>query len=78
MTQMNIQNNVELMRTVDDSWNAQDWGTFEKRHAKDTVVFWPGQAGPTHGRNNHKAESIEFFKTFPDNRRLINHPVKIK
>jgi hypothetical protein len=44
MTQMNIQDNVELMRTVDDSWNAQDWGTFEKRHAKDTVVFWPGRA----------------------------------
>jgi hypothetical protein len=24
------QNNLELMRTLDDSWNAQDWGTFEK------------------------------------------------
>jgi hypothetical protein len=42
-----------------------------------TLLYF-GQAGPTHGRNNHKAESIEFFKTFPDNRRLINHPVKMK
>ncbi len=36
------QNNLELMRTLDDSWNAQDWDTFEKRHSKDTTVFWPG------------------------------------
>ena len=69
--------NLELMRTLDDSWNAQDWETFEKRHSKDTAVFWPGQAEPTRGRDNHKAESIEFFKTFPDNH-LINHPYKVE
>lgn len=34
--------NIELMRTLDDAWNAQDLETFEKRHAVDTVVFWPG------------------------------------
>jgi len=71
------QNNLELMRTLDDSWNAQDWDTFEKRHSKDTTVFWPGQAEPTRGRDNHKAESIKFFKTFPDNH-LINHPYKVE
>ena len=71
------QNNLELMRTLDDSWNAQDWDTFEKRHSKDTTVFWPGQAEPTRGRDNHKAESVEFFKTFPDNH-LINHPYKVE
>jgi len=71
------QNNLELMRTLDDSWNAQDWETFEKRHSRDTAVFWPGQAEPTRGRDNHKAESIEFFKTFPDNH-LINHPYKVE
>src|ERR1035438_9274672 len=71
------QNNLELMRTLDDSWNAQDWDTFEKRHSKDTTVFWPGHAEPTRGRDNHKAESVEFFKTFPDNH-LINHPYKVE
>jgi hypothetical protein len=70
-------NNLELMRTLDDSWNAQDWETLEKRHSRDTAVFWPGQPEPTRGRNNHKAESIEFFKTFPDNH-LINHPYKVE
>ena len=74
---MKAQSNLELMRTLDDSWNAQDWETFEKRHSRDTAVFWPGQAEPTRGRDNHKAESIEFFKTFPDNH-LINHPYKVE
>jgi len=32
--------NIELMRTLDNAWNAQDWETFEKRHTADTVVFW--------------------------------------
>ena len=40
-------------------------------------LFWPGQAEPTRGRDNHKAESVEFFKTFPDNH-LINHPYKVE
>jgi len=46
----------------------EDWDTFEKRHTADTSVYWPGQPGPTRGRADHKAEAIEFFKTFPDNR----------
>src|SRR6476620_3226028 len=28
-------------------------------------------------RNNQKAQSVEFFKTFPDNH-LINHPYKVE
>lgn len=77
MADTNGMSNLELMRTLDDSWNAQDWDTFEKRHAKDTVVSWPGQADPTRGIDNHKAESAQFFKTFPDNH-LINHPYKVE
>ena len=69
--------NLELMRTLDDSWNAQDWDTFATRHAKDTTVFWPGQVNPTQGVDAHKAEAIAFFKTFPDNH-LINHPYKVE
>jgi len=47
-----VQNNLELMRTLDDSWNVQDWDTFEKRHSKDTTVFWPGQAEPKRARQS--------------------------
>jgi ketosteroid isomerase-like protein len=68
--------NKELMRTLDDAWNSQDWDTFEKRHAENVAIFWPGQPNPTRGVYNHKAESIEFFKAFPDNH-LVNNPYKI-
>lgn len=42
----------------------------------DVTVFWPGQPDPTRGVHNHRQESIEFFKTFPDNH-LVNNPYKI-
>jgi len=71
-----VERNLELMRTLDDAWNAQDWKVLRKRHAADTAVFWPGQPNPTRGRDNHEAEAKEFFKTFPDNH-LINNPYKI-
>jgi hypothetical protein len=69
--------NLELMRTLDDAWNGQDWETFDKRHAANTAVYWPGQADATRGRHDHRAEAIEFFKTFPDNK-LNNHPYKVE
>ena len=49
------QKNMELMQTLDDAWNAQDWDTFDKRHKPDVVVRWPAQP-PTHGRHDHRAE----------------------
>ena len=45
---MNIQEkNKELMITLDDAWNSQDWDVFNDRHADDVRVFWPGQPDPT-------------------------------
>jgi len=67
--------NLELMVTLDDAWNAQDWETFNKRHAEDTAVYWPGQPEPTRGRKAHNEEAIEFYKTFPDNH-VENRPYK--
>ncbi|HTL32868.1 MAG TPA: ester cyclase [Kofleriaceae bacterium] len=67
--------NMELMQTLDDAWNAQDWDTFAKRHTRDTVVRWPAQP-PTHGVERHREESIQLFKTFPDNR-VENRPYKV-
>ena len=72
---MSIQNkNKELMKTLDNAWNSQDWDTFHERHADNVEVFWPGQAGPTRGVQNHR--EVEFFKMFPDNH-LVNNPYKI-
>jgi predicted ester cyclase len=68
--------NMELMKTLDDAWNSQDWDTFEERHADKVAVYWPGQPEPTRGLHNHREESIEFFNIFPDNH-LVNNPYKI-
>jgi len=74
---MSIQEiNKELMKTLDNAWNSQDWETFSERHADNVTVFWPGQADPTRGVQNHREESIDFFKMFPDNH-LANDPYKI-
>jgi ketosteroid isomerase-like protein len=74
---MSIQEkNKELMIALDNAWNTQDWNTFNERHADNVAVFWPGQPDPTRGVPNHRQESIEFFKMFPDNH-LINNPYKM-
>lgn len=54
------QKNMELMQTLDDAWNAQDWDTFDKRHKPDVVVRWPAQP-PTHGRHACRAEGVQMF-----------------
>jgi hypothetical protein len=75
---MNIgETNMHLMKTLDDAWNSQDWDTFEDRHDDNVEVFWPGQPKSTRGLHNHRLESIEFFKTFPDNP-LVNNLYKIQ
>jgi len=72
---MSAEENMELMQTLDDAWNAQDLDTFAQRHKPDTIVRWPGQP-PTHGVEAHRAEAIQFFKPFPD-QHLDNRPYKV-
>ena len=68
--------NMELMHTLDDAWNAQDLKVFRERHKPDVVVRWPGQPNPTVGIEDHAAESIAFWKTFPD-QKLDNRPYRV-
>jgi ketosteroid isomerase-like protein len=76
-TAMNsVEENMRLMKTLDDAWNAQDWDTFDSRHAENVAVYWPGQPEPTRGGPAHRAEAIEFFKTYPDNH-IDNDPYKV-
>ena len=65
--------NMELMQTLDDGWNAQYVETFRARHKPDVIVRWPGNTEPTVGIEDHTKESIEFWKTFPD-QHLDNRP----
>lgn len=73
---MGVKENLQLMKTLDDAWNSQDWETFKKRHSENVAVYWPGQPEPTKMRKAHHSEAVEFFKTFPDNR-VGNNPYKI-
>ncbi len=70
---MSVEENLELMQTLDDAWNGQDWETFKKRHAENVAVYWPGQAEPTKGLEAHHKEAVEYFTSFPDNR-VENRP----
>ena len=69
------EDNLKLMKTLDDAWNAQDWDVFRKRHSQDTAVYWPGQPDPTRGRDAHQAESEAFFKSIENS--LENDPYKV-
>ncbi len=69
------QRNMELMQTLDDAWNAQDMEVFTKRHKPGVVVRWPGKP-PTHGIHAHGEESLDFFRTFPD-QHLDNRPYRV-
>jgi hypothetical protein len=76
---MSVEENLRLMKTLDDAWNAGPgsslWETFLKRHREDVLVYWPNQPEPTKGRRNHDAEAVQFFKNF--NNKLVNDPYKI-
>jgi hypothetical protein len=51
--------NMRLMKMLDDAWNSQDWDTFSKLHTEDLIVRWPGKPKPTRGLNTHRNEGIE-------------------
>jgi ketosteroid isomerase-like protein len=68
--------NAELMQTLDDAWNDQNVEVFRERHKPDVIVRWPGQPEPTRGIEDHTAESIAFWRTFPD-QHLDNRPYRI-
>jgi hypothetical protein len=62
---MSIQEkNKELMITLDNAWNSQDWDTFNERHADDVAVFWPGQPDPTRGFITIAKNQLSFSKCF--------------
>jgi len=73
---MSIEDILQLMQTLDDAWNTQDWDVFSARHAEDVAVYWPGQTEPTRGRQAHLAEAKDFFKTFPGST-VGNRPYKV-
>lgn len=61
---MSIEENLKLMKTLDDAWNGQDWDLFSKRHAENVVVRWPGQDEPTRGLAHIKMKASKCSESF--------------
>ena len=40
---MSIEENMKLMKILDDAWNSQDWETFNERHTDNVIIRWAGQ-----------------------------------
>lgn len=76
MNTMGTEENLHLMKVLDDAWNSQDWELFSKHHADNVIVRWPGQDRPTMGLAAHKNEGLEMFRIFPDNH-VDNDPYKV-
>ena len=45
---MSVEENIKLMKILDDARNSQDWETFNERHTDDVIIRWAGQP-PTIG-----------------------------
>jgi hypothetical protein len=60
---MSVEENMKLMKTLDDAWNSQDWETFGERHADDVIVRWPDQP-PTIGIETIKLKASIFSGHF--------------
>jgi len=52
------------MKTSDDTWNSQDWETFEKRHGNHVEVFWPGQTERQKGVHRIKKKLLHSSRYF--------------
>ncbi len=48
---------LELLVTLDDPWDAQEEDTFNHLQA-DHIVAWPGKPFPATGRHDHRAEAV--------------------
>jgi hypothetical protein len=39
--QMSVEENMRLMKTLDDKWDTQDWDTFNRCHTEDVACTGP-------------------------------------
>ena len=72
---MSAEENLQRMKTLDDSWNAQNWEVFRKRHSADTRCTGPDSRIRPRGRDAHQAESEAFFKSIENH--LENNPYQV-
>ena len=61
-----VETNLALMRTADESMNARDWKSFNDVHSSDVWVSTPDSPVPTENREDHFAVVKGFVDAFPD------------
>lgn len=69
---MSVEENLEVMRRIDQSWNERDWDTFERLHAEDVFVVFTVPEGIT-GNVPHREEAQNFLAAFPDHQIQFPH-----
>lgn len=60
-----VDQNLEVVRRIDQAWNERDWTTFGRLHAVDVFVRFANPKGLT-GRAAHVGEAQNFLSAFPD------------
>lgn len=60
-----VDQNLEVIRQIDQAWNARDWTLFERHHAADVFVRFSDPKGLT-GRVALVTEAQNFLAAFPD------------
>ena len=61
-----VEENLALMRSADESMNARDWETFSRVHAADVYVTSPDSPEPQTNMEVHLAVVKSFTDAFPD------------
>jgi len=69
---MSVEDNLEVMRRIDQAWNERDWKTFDRLHAEDVAVVFTHPEGVT-GRDPHREEAQNFIAAFPDHQIQFPH-----
>ncbi|HEX8772606.1 MAG TPA: hypothetical protein VF735_03305 [Pyrinomonadaceae bacterium] len=60
---------LQVLLTLDDPWDALEADTFNHLQAEQ-IVAWPGQLFPATGQHDHRAETVIENSRYPlDNRR---------
>lgn len=63
---MTVEENVNIVKQTEDSFNTQDWDRFVNLHAESVVVKSPNLDKPIRGREALLEFAKGYYATFPD------------
>lgn len=63
---MSVEENLKIIKTVDEAFNNKDWTAFEARHNDDVISYSPMTPEPAKGIKAHKEAVQGMYEAFPD------------